>query len=153
MSRWLMQGCRGSLLLAPHVPGDIVMVNVHHNMPWCLQNTSFVASDESVQVVVKTQVGSAATEAAMSSPAVHVPSDSDWPNKVCCDLQKCGALRLEEVSLECNGMGDTAITVVASWLLQHAIIPHCSAGLGSFLRLWSGLVCSPSDRQRPPACE
>lgn len=51
-----MQGTRGDLLLAPAVPGDVAMVHVHQNAPWCMQKSAYLASDVSVKVGVKTQV-------------------------------------------------------------------------------------------------
>jgi uncharacterized protein (AIM24 family) len=49
------QGQRGDLLLAPAVPGEIIMIHCDGQREWALQKTAYMASDESVEVKVKTQ--------------------------------------------------------------------------------------------------
>lgn len=55
MSSCGLQGDRHDLLLAPAVPGDIILVNVNSAQGWAIQKSSFMACDEKVAVGVKVQ--------------------------------------------------------------------------------------------------
>ena len=50
-----VQGQRGDLLLAPHAPGEIIMIHMDGQREWAIQKSSYMASDESVSIGVKTQ--------------------------------------------------------------------------------------------------
>lgn len=50
-------GHRGDVLLAPSMPGDVVLLNINSKTPaWCVQGGSFLAADASISVGVRTQV-------------------------------------------------------------------------------------------------
>lgn len=50
-----MQGARAELLLAPAVPGDIILLNVDGSHSWAIQKASFMACDEHVTIGTKIQ--------------------------------------------------------------------------------------------------
>ena len=50
-----MQGQRGDLLLAPAVPGDIMLLHLNGQHNWAIQKASYMASDSSVAVRAKVQ--------------------------------------------------------------------------------------------------
>ena len=50
-----VQGQRGDLLLAPAVPGDIMLLHLNGQHNWAIQKASYMASDSSVAVRAKVQ--------------------------------------------------------------------------------------------------
>lgn len=64
-----MQGQRGNLLLAPAVPGDIMLLHLNRQAAWAIQKASYMASDASVAITTKVQdfAQGAAQERASSS--------------------------------------------------------------------------------------
>ena len=50
-----MQGNRGDLLLAPAVPGEIIMIHMDGQREWHIQKQSYMACDQSIDISVKTQ--------------------------------------------------------------------------------------------------
>lgn len=50
-----MQGTRGDLLLAPAVPGDIMLVHMNGQAGWRIQKASYMASDASITIGTKMQ--------------------------------------------------------------------------------------------------
>jgi uncharacterized protein (AIM24 family) len=51
----VLQGQRGDLLLAPAVPGDIMLLHLNGQNNWAIQKASYMASDASVAVRAKVQ--------------------------------------------------------------------------------------------------
>jgi Mitochondrial biogenesis AIM24 len=51
----ILQGQRGDLLLAPAVPGDIMLVHMNGHTNWRIQKASYMASDASVSIGTKVQ--------------------------------------------------------------------------------------------------
>lgn len=51
----LLQGNRHDLLLAPAVPGDIVLLHLDGKQGWAIQKSSFMACDNDVAIRVKMQ--------------------------------------------------------------------------------------------------
>ena len=50
-----MQGQRGDLLLAPAVPGDIMLLHLNGQHNWAIQKASYMAADPTVAVTTKVQ--------------------------------------------------------------------------------------------------
>ena len=63
---------RGDLLLAPALPGDIMMLHVTEAQPWALQKSAYMASDPTVTITSKTQN---LVNGCCSGAAPHI---SDW---------------------------------------------------------------------------
>lgn len=55
LSLCFLQGNRHDLLLAPAVPGDIMLVHLNGTQDWAIQKASFMACDEMVSIGVKVQ--------------------------------------------------------------------------------------------------
>lgn len=51
----MLQGNRHDLLLAPAVPGDIMLVHLNGTQDWAMQKASFMACDERVSIGTKVQ--------------------------------------------------------------------------------------------------
>lgn len=51
----VLQGGRADLLLAPAVPGDIILLHVDGHHGWAIQKASFMACDEHVAIGTKIQ--------------------------------------------------------------------------------------------------
>eukprot|EP00192_Tetraselmis_astigmatica_P025225 CAMPEP_0117694848 /NCGR_PEP_ID=MMETSP0804-20121206/27731_1 /TAXON_ID=1074897 /ORGANISM="Tetraselmis astigmatica, Strain CCMP880" /LENGTH=216 /DNA_ID=CAMNT_0005508693 /DNA_START=130 /DNA_END=777 /DNA_ORIENTATION=+ len=48
-------GDRGDVMLAPAVPGEIMMLHLHGQMNWAIQKGSFLGADTSIDIGIKTQ--------------------------------------------------------------------------------------------------
>jgi uncharacterized protein (AIM24 family) len=50
-----VQGGRGDLLLAPALPGDIILIHMDGSREWAIQKQSYMACDEAIKIGIKTQ--------------------------------------------------------------------------------------------------
>mmetsp|Transcript_37380 Transcript_37380/g.97016 ORF Transcript_37380/g.97016 Transcript_37380/m.97016 type:complete len:315 (+) Transcript_37380:293-1237(+) len=49
------QGDRGDIMLAPAVPGELMLLQLQGQMQWCIQKGAFLCADTSIDIGVKTQ--------------------------------------------------------------------------------------------------